>query len=43
MLNGSLVELVAKSQLDEDITDKTDKSSIFTFDITNKKNNPKLE
>ena len=38
MSNGSLVELVAKSQLDEDITDNTDKSSLFTFDITNKKN-----
>lgn len=38
MLNGSIVELVSKGQLDEDITDKTNKSSIFNFDITNKKN-----
>jgi hypothetical protein len=38
MLNGSIVELVSKGHLDEDITDKTNKSSIFTFDITNKKN-----
>jgi len=38
MLNGSMIELVSKSQLDEDITDKTDKSSIFNFNINNKKN-----
>jgi hypothetical protein len=38
MLNGSIVELMSKSQLDEDITDKTNKSSIFNFDIINKKN-----
>jgi hypothetical protein len=38
MSNGSLIELVAKGNLDEDITDKTNESSIFTFDITNKKN-----
>jgi len=38
MLNGSLVELMSKGQLDEDITDITNKSSIFNFDITNKKN-----
>ena len=38
MSNGSIVELVSKSQLDEDITDKTDKSSIFNFDINNIKN-----
>ena len=38
MLNGSLVELVSKGQLDEDLTDKTNNSSIFVFDINNKKN-----
>ena len=38
MLNGSIIELVSKSQLDDDITDKTNKSSIFNFDIINKKN-----
>jgi hypothetical protein len=38
MLNGSIIELVSKSQLDDDITDKTNKSSIFNFDILNKKN-----
>jgi len=38
MLNGSIIELVSKSPLDDDITDKTNKSSIFNFDITNKKN-----
>ena len=38
MANGSIIELVSTSQLDEDITDKSDKSSIFTFDINNKKN-----
>jgi hypothetical protein len=32
MLNGSIVELVSKGQLDEDLTDKTNKSSIFNFD-----------
>lgn len=38
MLNGSIIELVSKSPLDDDITDKTNKSSIFNFDIINKKN-----
>ena len=38
MLNGSITELMSKGQLDEDITDSTNKSSIFNFDITNKKN-----
>ena len=38
MSNGSIVELVSKSELDNDLTDATDKSSIFIFDILNKKN-----
>ena len=38
MQNGSIIELISKGQLDEDITDKTNKSSLFNFDITNKKN-----
>lgn len=38
MANGSILELVSKSQLDEDIIDITNKTSIFSFDINNIKN-----
>ena len=37
MSNGSIMEMVAKGQLDEDLIDINNKSSLFNFDI-NKKN-----